>query len=65
MSEIPRQNVVLAAGKISVCRLYPPDGIAEVKRRLIVAPSSYIVKVIDKDGMRTVKTIGGGQSAAA
>ncbi|KAF5840408.1 20S proteasome beta subunit D, type 2 [Dunaliella salina] len=41
------------------------QGIAEVKRRLIVAPSSYIVKVIDKDGMRTIKTIGGGQSAAA
>jgi len=33
------------------------QGIAEVKRRLVVAPSAYIIKVIDKNGMRTVKTV--------
>lgn len=33
------------------------QGVAEVKRRLVIAPPSFIVKVIDKDGIRTVKTI--------
>jgi len=32
-------------------------GVAEVKRRLVIAPPSFIVKVIDKDGIRLVKTI--------
>jgi len=41
------------------------QGIEEVKRRLIVAPSAYIIKVIDKDGVRTVKTIGSTQQPAA
>jgi 20S proteasome subunit beta 4 len=31
------------------------QGIAEVKRRLVVAPPAFIVKVVDKDGIRTVK----------
>ena len=33
------------------------QGVAEVKRRLVIAPPSFIVKVIDKDGIRTVKTL--------
>lgn len=33
------------------------QGIAEVKRRLVVAPPAYIIKVIDKNGIRTVKTV--------
>lgn len=32
-------------------------GIAEVKARLVVAPPSYIIKVIDKNGIREVKRI--------
>ncbi|MEW5310457.1 MAG: hypothetical protein WDW38_002254 [Sanguina aurantia] len=32
-------------------------GIEEVKRRLVVAPAHYIIKVVDKDGIRTVKTV--------
>ncbi len=32
-------------------------GIEEVKRRLVVAPPHYIIKVVDKDGIRTVKTV--------
>ena len=33
------------------------QGVAEVKRRLVVAPPDFVVKVIDKDGIRTVKTL--------
>ena len=29
----------------------------QVKRRLVVAPPSYIIKVVDKDGIRTLKEI--------
>ena len=32
-------------------------GVEEVKRRLVIAPPSFIVKVIDKAGIRTVKTL--------
>lgn len=32
-------------------------GIEEVKQRLVVAPSNFIIKVIDKQGLRTVKVI--------
>ena len=32
-------------------------GIEEVKRRLVVAPPHFLIKVIDKDGIRTVKTV--------
>ncbi|KAG2423381.1 hypothetical protein HXX76_015347 [Chlamydomonas incerta] len=32
-------------------------GIAEVKKRLVVAPPHYIIKVVDKDGIRVVKTV--------
>ncbi|GAB4822149.1 hypothetical protein N2152v2_009195 [Parachlorella kessleri] len=32
-------------------------GIEEVQRRLVVAPTTYIIKVIDKDGTRTVAEI--------
>lgn len=28
----------------------------EVKARLVVAPPAYIIKVVDKDGVRTVAT---------
>jgi 20S proteasome subunit beta 4 len=31
------------------------QGIAEVKRRLVVAPPAFIVKVVDKNGIRTLK----------
>lgn len=30
---------------------------AQVKRRLIVAPPSFVIKVVDKGGVRTVRTI--------
>eukprot|EP00887_Chlorella_sp_A99_P006277 scaffold3.g6277.t1 len=30
------------------------QGVEEVKKRLVVAPPKYIVKVIDKDGIRTL-----------
>jgi 20S proteasome subunit beta 4 len=29
-------------------------GIAEVRRRLVVAPARFIVKVVDANGIRTV-----------
>lgn len=29
----------------------------QVKSRLVVAPPTFIVKVIDKDGIRTVKSL--------
>lgn len=29
-------------------------GVEEVKARLVVAPPKYLVKVIDKDGIRTL-----------
>lgn len=32
-------------------------GIEEIKRRLVVAPPHYIIKVVDKDGVRTVKVV--------
>jgi 20S proteasome subunit beta 4 len=32
-------------------------GIEEVKQRLVVAPAHYIIKVIDKSGIRTVHTV--------
>ncbi|CAL5218371.1 g39 [Coccomyxa viridis] len=32
-------------------------GIEEVRRRLVVAPPSFVIKVVDKDGIRTVKQI--------
>lgn len=32
-------------------------GITEVKKRLVVAPPHYIIKVVDKDGIRVVKTV--------
>lgn len=35
------------------------QGIEEVKRRLVTAPSHFIIKVVDAAGIRTVKTIGG------
>lgn len=32
-------------------------GIEEIKRRLVVAPPHYIIKVVDKDGIKTVKVV--------
>ncbi|GFR42700.1 hypothetical protein Agub_g3622 [Astrephomene gubernaculifera] len=32
-------------------------GIAEVKKRLVVAPPHYIIKIVDKDGVRVVKNV--------
>ncbi len=32
-------------------------GVEEVKSRLVVAPPTFVVKVIDKDGIRTVKSL--------
>jgi 20S proteasome subunit beta 4 len=32
-------------------------GVAEVKRRLVVAPPAFIIKVVDKNGIRTIKTL--------
>lgn len=32
-------------------------GIEEVKKRLVVAPAHYLIKVVDKDGIRTVKVV--------
>ncbi len=32
-------------------------GIEEVKKRLVVAPAHYIIKVVDKEGIRTVKLV--------
>ena len=32
-------------------------GIEEVKRRLSVAPASFMIKVVDKDGIRHLATI--------
>lgn len=32
-------------------------GIEEVKRRLVVAPPHYIIKVVDKDGIKVVANI--------
>ena len=29
----------------------------QVKRRLVVAPPSFVIKVVDKDGIRTLKEI--------
>ena len=34
-----------------------PQGIEEVKARLVVAPPSYVIKVVDKDGIREVKRV--------
>jgi 20S proteasome subunit beta 4 len=55
---------------LSLCdRLWHPDmteaealelmekGIAEVKERLVVAPPSYVIKVVDKNGIREVKRV--------
>ncbi len=33
------------------------QGIKEIKKRLVVAPPHYIVKIIDKDGLREVKRV--------
>ncbi len=32
-------------------------GIDEVKQRLVVAPSHFVIKVVDKAGIRTVQSI--------
>jgi 20S proteasome subunit beta 4 len=55
---------------LSLCdRLWHPDmseaealelmekGIAEVKARLVIAPPSYVIKVVDKNGVREVKRV--------
>lgn len=34
-------------------------GIEEVQRRLVVAPPSYVIKIVDKDGIREVAQING------
>lgn len=49
-------------------RLSSRDGAAaQIKKRLVVAQPSYVVKVADKDGTRVVSTVGGsgGVPAAA
>ena len=33
------------------------QGIDEVKQRLVVAPAHYVIKVVDKNGIRTVLTL--------
>ena len=49
----------------------PPDSgggaAAQIKKRLVVAQPSYVVKVVDKHGTRVVSTVGGsgGVPAAA
>lgn len=51
-------------------------GVAEVLKRLVVAPPAYVIKIVDRDGIRVLKTIrttegdggnggGAGQAAAA
>lgn len=32
-------------------------GVAEVLKRLVVAPPAYVIKIVDKDGIRVLKTI--------
>lgn len=32
-------------------------GIEEVKSRLVVAPPKYVIKVVDKDGIRTLAEV--------
>ncbi len=32
-------------------------GVEEVRRRLVVAPAKFIVKVVDANGVRTVKEL--------
>jgi 20S proteasome subunit beta 4 len=32
-------------------------GIAEIKKRLVVAPPHYMIKVVDKNGVREVKKV--------
>ena len=40
-------------------------GIDEVVKRLVVAPPAYVIKVVDKDGVRVVKTVRPGTVSAA
>lgn len=39
------------------CLHYKDDACLQVKKRLVVAPPSYCIKIIDANGTRTVKTI--------
>lgn len=32
-------------------------GVEEIRRRLVVAPPKFVVKVVDADGVRTVKEL--------
>jgi 20S proteasome subunit beta 4 len=32
-------------------------GIKEVQKRLVVAPPHFVIKVVDKDGIRAVKNV--------
>ena len=32
-------------------------GVAEVLKRLVVAPPAYVIKIVDKEGIRVLKTI--------
>ena len=42
---------------ISLCFVSSAPGIEEVKARLVVAPPKYVIKVIDKNGIRTVSEV--------
>jgi 20S proteasome subunit beta 4 len=33
------------------------QGVAEVRRRLVVAPPAYIIKLVNKDGVSVIKTL--------
>jgi len=33
---------------------------AQIKKRLVVAQPSYVIKVVDREGTRVVSTVGGG-----
>ena len=40
-------------------------GVAEVLKRLVVAPPAYVIKIVDKDGIRVLKTIRTTESSGA
>lgn len=42
---------------LSCCGAGVQAGIAEVKKRLVVAPPHFVMKVVDKDGVREVKKV--------
>ena len=61
MHVLPARTLIIA----QLAAALPSTGRLQVKKRLVVAPSSYIIQVVDANGLRLVKTIRGDLPASS